>query len=99
MRVGTAVGWLRTTGGVRGVRIGAGGVSVLSSGVLLGTVAALTPSKRGFDSRTYVTVQQATVRNLRPVMGFLLPASAVANLAMLVGPERADPVAPREHGD
>jgi hypothetical protein len=35
----------------RGVRIAAVASSVLSSGVFFGTVAGLTPSKHGFDSR------------------------------------------------
>jgi hypothetical protein len=64
--------------------------SVLSSGVFFGTVAALTRSKRGFDRHTYVAVQQATVRNLRPVMGVLLPSSVLANLGVLVTTDRAD---------
>jgi hypothetical protein len=68
---------------------------VLSSGVFFGTVASLTPSKRGFQSKTYTSVQHATVRNLRPVMGFLLPASVVANLAMLVTTDHADTTARR----
>ncbi|GAA0223482.1 hypothetical protein GCM10009539_05820 [Cryptosporangium japonicum] len=37
--------------------------SVLSSGVFFGTTASPTPSKRGFDSRTYTAVHQAAVRN------------------------------------
>jgi Domain of unknown function (DUF1772) len=78
------------------MRVAAVVSSVLSSGVFAGTVAALSPSKRGFDSRTYVTVQQATVRNLRPVMGFLLPASVLANLAVLVTTDRADTRARRQ---
>jgi hypothetical protein len=64
--------------------------SVLSTGVFFGTVASLTPSKRRFDSHTYVTVQQATIRNLRPVMGVLLPASVLANLAVLATVDRTD---------
>jgi hypothetical protein len=52
------------------IRVAAVASSVLSSGVLFGTVAALSPSKRTLDHRTYVTVQQATIRNLRPVMGW-----------------------------
>jgi hypothetical protein len=60
-----------------------------------GTVTALSPSKRTFDSRTYVIVQQATIRNLRPVMGFLVPVSVLANLAVLVTTEVADPAARR----
>jgi uncharacterized membrane protein len=90
-----STGTARMTGKARGVRAAAVASSVLSSGVFFGTVAALTPSKRGFDSQTYVTVQQATIRNLRPVMGFLLPASVVANLAMLITTDRADTTARR----
>jgi hypothetical protein len=86
---------VRRTGRARGARIAAVASSVLSSGVFLGTVASLTPSKRDFDSRTYTTVQQATIRNLRPVMGVLLPASVLANLAMLVTTDRADTEARR----
>lgn len=78
-----------------GARLAATVSSVLSSGVFFGTVAALTPAKRRFDSRTYVTVQQATISNLRPVMGALLPASVLANLALLVTADRADPRARR----
>jgi uncharacterized membrane protein len=37
-----------------------------------------------FRQTTYIEVQQATVRNLRPVMGTLLPASVAANLAFVV---------------
>jgi len=72
------------------VRVAAVASSVLSSGVLFGTVASLSPSKRDFNSSTYVTVQQATIRNLRPVMGSLLPTSVLANLAVLVTTDRAD---------
>ena len=68
----------------RSARVTAVVSSVLSSGVLFGTVASLTPSKRGFDSFTYTTVQQATVRNLRPIMGVLLPTSVLANLAVFL---------------
>jgi uncharacterized membrane protein len=59
-------------------------LSALTSGVLFGTRAALGPSTKGFRVTTYVEVQQATVRNLRPVMGTLLPASVAANLALAV---------------
>ncbi len=79
----------------RSARVTAVVSSVLSSGVLFGTVASLTPSKRGFDSSTYTTVQQATVRNLRPIMGMLLPTSVLANLAVLITTDRADPSARR----
>jgi len=72
----------------RSARVAAVVSSVLSSGVLFGTVASLTPSKRGFDSSTYTTVQQATVRNLRPVMGVLLPTSVLANLAVFLTTDR-----------
>ncbi len=79
-----------TAGKAHSAQIAAVVSSVLSSGVLFGTVASLTPSKWAFDDRTYITVQQATIRNLRPVMGVLLPASVLANLAMLVTTDRAD---------
>lgn len=59
-------------------------LSALTSGVFFGTRAALGPSTKGFRATTYVEVQQATVRNLRPVMGTLLPASVAANLALAV---------------
>jgi len=75
---------------VRGARVAAVASSVLSSGVLFGTVASLTPSKRDFDARTYTTVQQATIRNLQPVMGVLLPTSVLTNLAVLLTADRAD---------
>lgn len=58
-------------------------LGALSSGVLFGTRVSLGPSTAGFSTHTYVETQQATVRNLRPVMGTLLPASAVVNLAAL----------------
>jgi hypothetical protein len=86
---------LQTAGKARGAQIAAVVSSVLSSGVFFGTVASLTPSKRSFDSQTYVTVQQATIRNLRPVMGVLLPASVLANLAVLVTTDGADTKARR----
>jgi uncharacterized membrane protein len=59
-------------------------LSALTSGVFFGTRASLGPSTKRFRPTTYVEVQQATIRNLRPVMGVLLPASVVANLALLV---------------
>ena len=62
--------------------------SALSSGVLFGTLASLGPSTRVFSPGTCVEVQQATVRNLRPVMGVLLPAAVVSNLALIVGSAR-----------
>ncbi len=58
-------------------------LAALSAGVLFGTRAALGPSMRGFTPGTYVEVQQATVRNLRPVMGALLPGAVAANLALV----------------
>lgn len=58
--------------------------SALSTGVLFGTRVALGPSSASFASRTYVEVQQATVRNLRPVMGPLLPAAVLTNVAVLL---------------
>ena len=58
-------------------------LSALSTGVFFGTRTSLGPSTRGFTPRTYVEVQQATVRNLRPVMGVLLPAAVAVNAGML----------------
>lgn len=58
-------------------------LSALTSGVFFGTRAGLGPSTKQFRQATYVEVQQATIRNLRPVMGTLLPASVAANLALL----------------
>lgn len=55
----------------------------LSTGVLFGTRTALGPSSKSFTTKTYVEVQQATVRNLRPVMGMLMPGAVVTNLAVL----------------
>jgi hypothetical protein len=81
---------LSASGTASGARVAAVVSSVLSSGVFFGTVASLSPSKLRFDSHTYVTVQQATIRNLRPVMGVLLPASVLANLAVLVTVDRTD---------
>lgn len=63
-------------------------LTALASGVFFGTRVSLGPSTRGFGPRTYVEVQQATVRNLRPVMGPLLPAAVVANLAVVAGKAR-----------
>lgn len=59
-------------------------LSPLTSAVLFGTRASLGPSTKTFGPTTYIEVQQATVRNLRPVMGTLLPASVAANLALAV---------------
>lgn len=58
-------------------------LSGLSTGVLFGTKVSLGPSTKSFTPTTYVEVQQATIRNLRPVMGVLLP-SAVASNAVVV---------------
>jgi uncharacterized membrane protein len=58
-------------------------LAALSAGVFFGTKASLGPSTKGFAPKTYVEVQQATVRNLRPVMGALLPGAVAANLAVL----------------
>lgn len=55
----------------------------LSTGVLFGTKAALGPSGKDLTARTYVEVQQATVRNLRPAMGTLMSGAVAANLAVL----------------
>ena len=58
-------------------------LSALTSGVFFGTRAALGPSTKAFRPTTYIEVQQETVRNLRPVMGTLLPASVAANLVLV----------------
>ena len=58
-------------------------LAALSTGVLFGTKAALGPSGKDFTAGTDVEVQQATVRNLRPVMGTLMPGAVVVNLAVL----------------
>ena len=58
-------------------------LSALTTGVFFGTRTALGPSTRRFTPSTYVEVQQATVRNLRPVMGPLLPAAVLSNGALL----------------
>lgn len=54
-------------------------LSALSTGGFFGTWTSLGPSTRQFSTNTYVEVQQATIRNLRPVMGTLLPAAVAAN--------------------
>jgi hypothetical protein len=53
-------------------------LSALSTGVLFGTKVSLGPSAKDFTPGTYVEVQQATIRNLRPVMGTLLPGAVMA---------------------
>jgi len=58
-------------------------LSALSTGVFFGTKTSLGPSTRHFTPATYIEVQQATVRNLRPVMGTLLPGAAAANVVVL----------------
>lgn len=58
-------------------------LAALSTGVFFGTRTSLGPSTKSFIPRTYVEVQQATIRNLRPVMGTLLPGAVAANLAVL----------------
>ncbi len=55
----------------------------LSTGVLFGTRTGLGPSTSHFSPTTYVEVQQATVRNLRPVMGVLLPGAVATNVVVL----------------
>lgn len=59
-------------------------LAALSTGVFFGTRTSLGPSTKDFTPKTYVEVQQATVRNLRPVMGALLPGAVAANLALVV---------------
>ena len=63
-------------------------LSALSTGVLFGTRTAVSPSVNSFAPKTYVEVQQATVRNLRPVMGTLLPGALLTNLAVLASSAR-----------
>ncbi len=58
-------------------------LAALSTGVFFGTRTSLGPSSKGFAPKTYVEVQQATIRNLRPVMGTILPGAVAANLAVL----------------
>lgn len=58
--------------------------TALSTGVFFGTSTSLGPSTRTFSPATYVEVQQATVRNLRPVMGVLLPLAVACQAALLV---------------
>ena len=68
-------------------------LSALSTGVFFGTRASLGPSTKDFAPATYVEVQQATIRNLRPVMGVLLPGAVAANMVVLAlsGEERRSP--------
>jgi hypothetical protein len=58
-------------------------LSALSTGVFFGTRASLEPSTKDFTPGTYVEVQQATIRNLRPVMGTLLPGAVATNVVVL----------------
>ncbi len=58
-------------------------LAALSTGVLFGTKTSLGPSTRDFTAATYIEMQQATVRNLRPVMGTLLPGAAAGNVLVL----------------
>lgn len=59
-------------------------LAALSTGVFFGTTTSLGPSTKTFTAKTYVEVQQATIRNLRPVMGPLLPTAVAANMAVVV---------------
>jgi len=59
-------------------------LSALSTGVFFGTRTSLGPSTKDFTPSTYVEVQQATIRNLRPVMGALLPAAVVVNAVVVI---------------
>lgn len=59
-------------------------LSALSTGVFFGTRTSLGPSTKDFTPSTYVEVQQVTIRNLRPVMGALLPAAVLANAVVVV---------------
>jgi uncharacterized membrane protein len=65
------------------VRFGSLMLSALSTGGFFGTRTSLGPSTRHFTPRTYVEVQQATIHNLRPVMGVLLPGAIISNLAVV----------------
>jgi len=56
----------------------------LSTGVFFGIRTAVSPSTKTFTPSTYVEYQQATIRNLYPVMGVLLPGAGAANLALLL---------------
>lgn len=59
-------------------------LSSLSASVFVGTRLAVSPSTRDFAPSTYVEYQQATIRNLYPVMAVLLPGAVVSNLATLL---------------
>ena len=65
-------------------------LSALSTGGFFGTRVGLGPSTKDFTPATYVEVQQATIRNLRPVMGTLLPSAVMANAAVLALSRRRD---------
>jgi hypothetical protein len=59
-------------------------ISALTTAVFFGTRVALSPSSRSFSGPVYVAVQQATIRNLYPVMGVLMPASMVSHGVVLL---------------
>lgn len=65
-----------------------------TGGLFFGTKTSLGPSTGHFTPATYIEVQQATVRNLRPVMGTLLPGAAAMNVVVLAltAGERRSPV-------
>lgn len=69
-------------------------LSTLTAGVFFGTHVSLGPSTKTFTPETYVEVQQATIRNLRPVMGPLLPLAVLVSLATTIRESRRGAKAP-----
>lgn len=59
-------------------------LSSLAGAVFIGTKAAVSPSARDFPPATYVSYQQATIRNLIPMMGALLPGASLSSLILLL---------------
>lgn len=67
-------------------------LTALATGVFFGTRASLSPSVRSFPAPVYTRVQQATIRNLYPVMGVVLPGAVLATIAVLfLLPRRRSP--------
>ena len=67
-------------------------LSSQATSVFVGTWAAVSPSTRDFPPATYTLYQQATIRNLIPVMGVLLPGAALSSLVVLVvEPDKRSP--------
>ena len=62
----------------------------LSTGVFFGTKVSLGPSNKDFTPGTYVEVQQASIRNVGPVMTALLPGAVAANAALLLVLSRSE---------